>query len=175
MDQLSSGLQGGTGPLALNPQATADYIQKSVAAPLMQQYQQTIMPQINEGSASIGALKASRRGFAQQQALQTLQTNVAQQLGQAQLSNQQLQTQLAAGLVNQSQLAIQPFVPLAANAGSGASINLPQQAGGGFNGLQSVLGSNNRGWNQGNGYTPPTYSAPQQQESPMGGFRLVMS
>lgn len=177
----------------IDPASTAAYIQQSVAAPLLQQYDQSIMPRINDAYASVGALMSSRRGFANQQALNDLQTTIASQLGNAQLSNQQLSAnltnqnalnaqnlnnsnyqaqlnnsaqrqQIAQGLIGQSQMAIQPYVPVAPGAGSGGSIQLGGSIGG-FNGLQSVFGQPN--------YTPvgntPSYGASPQSFSTYGG------
>ena len=119
---------------SISPEATARYIQQSVASPLLRAYDQVVAPRMRDAYASVGALMGSRRGFAQQQGLQALQGNIATELGRAQLSNQQLsanlQEQMAqrqlgaamqqqqiglqamglgANLTGQSQMAIQPY------------------------------------------------------------------
>jgi hypothetical protein len=150
MNQLQTNLKSpNTG---INPQQTAQYIQQSVATPLLRQYDQSIMPRINDAYASVGALMGSRRGFASQTALQNLQDNIGEQLGKAQLANQQQNAslglgynQLAAQLTNQSQMAIQPFGQNLIASGAtpfggsqlGGSMNF-----GGFNGGSSGQMSN---------------------------------
>ena len=119
--QLLGGLQNEiqqnqNGAVALSPSNTANYIQQSVANPLMRQFDQSIMPRLNDSYAAVGALMGSRRGFASQQALGNLQSTIGQALGTAQQSNQQLSAQLGlqynqlgAALTGQSQMAVTPY------------------------------------------------------------------
>lgn len=133
-NQLQGNIKKAGTPVALDPNATADYINKSVAVPLLQQYDQTIMPRLKDSFAAVGALMSSRRGFAQQQSLQNLQNTVAGELGKAQLQNQQLSAQqalqynqLGAEVTGQSHMALQPYIDynsimdqyLKGNAGGG--------------------------------------------------------
>lgn len=90
----------------LSPTATANYINQSVATPLLRTFDTSIMPRLNDAYASVGALMSSRRGFAGAQALKDLQNTIGTQLGQAQLSNQQLSANLQNEQANrQGQLA----------------------------------------------------------------------
>jgi hypothetical protein len=159
---------------SLNAEATAKYIKDSVATPLLRQYDQTILPRLNDAYASVGALMGSRRGFANQQALQNLQGQIAQQLGSAQLANmhqgaalqnetanrqaivgnqlgnQQLgYNQLASQLTGQPWMAIQPYTNGGGMGGFGGGMGgVPQQFGGGF----SPPNWGN-GWGQTGGFT----------------------
>lgn len=75
----------------LDPSQTASYFQSAVANPAMANYQQNTAPAIDAAFAGQGATFSTRRGLAQQQALQNMNTSLNSQLGQAQLSNQQAQ------------------------------------------------------------------------------------
>lgn len=79
----------------LNATATANYINKSVATPLLREYENSIAPRIKDSYASVGALMGSRRADAQQKALEGLQTTLAGEMAKAQLANQQQAAQLA--------------------------------------------------------------------------------
>jgi len=112
----------GIDPLSgINADNTAKYVQQSVATPLLRQYDQSIMPRIRDSYASVGALLGSHRAYAEQNALENLQTTMAAELGKAQLSNQQLSANLGAqmnlgygqmgvALAGQPHMAIQPYV-----------------------------------------------------------------
>lgn len=90
----------------ISPQATAQYINKSVATPLLRQYDQTILPRMNDAYASVGALLGSRRAFANSQALGNLQSTIAAHLADAQQKNMGLTAQLQNESANrQSQIA----------------------------------------------------------------------
>lgn len=78
----------------LSPQATEKYINKSVATPLLRQYDQTILPRLNDSYAAVGALMGSRRSFANAQALQGVQDQIGSHLANAQQQNMQLNAQM---------------------------------------------------------------------------------
>jgi len=133
---------------SLSPENTAQYVNDSVATPLLRQYDQTIMPRLKDAYAAVGALMGSRRGLASQDALDSLQTTIASELGKAQLSNQQLSAnlgeqtaqrqgnvvnqqqqnmldynRLAGQLTGQSWMAIQPYMNGQGQGQSGFNVN----------------------------------------------------
>lgn len=77
----------------LDPTTTAKYFSEAVTNPMMHTFNTSILPQINEGFAGVGAF-SSRQGDARQRALSDIGSNLTGQLGQFQLSNQQMQEQL---------------------------------------------------------------------------------
>lgn len=128
--------QYGTLP-TLNPQDTSNYFQQAVANPALAQYQQTTAPAIDAAFAGQGATFSSRRGLAQQQALQNMQTSLNSQLGQAQLANQQLQYQTQAANVQQQNQLGYSYNALNANLADSAAQR--QQNAVGQSQQQSVL------------------------------------
>lgn len=117
---IGRGTSGGNPADSLSPDATARYNQLAVAAPLLRQFDQSIMPRLNDAYASVGALMSSRRGDSARQALEGLQTTIGSELGKSQLANQQLGAQLnqqrqlgfnqlGADLTGQAHMAIQPY------------------------------------------------------------------
>lgn len=162
MDSLTNQVKAG--PQGIDPASTASYINKSVATPLLRQYDQSIMPRINDSFASVGALMSSRRGFAGQQALEGIQNTIGQQLASAQLSNQQLNAnlqlgygQLGAGLTGQPHMAIQPYRSVSMNGGPGMN-------GFGSNGFSLNMQPVQRSWNSGGQQMPQNQMMSQQQQ-----------
>jgi hypothetical protein len=154
----------------LSPSATSQYSNKSVATPLLRQYDQTIMPRLNDAYAAAGALMGSRRGFAQQQQLQNMQTTIGQQLGAAQLQNmhesaqlaqqtaqrqaatvaqqQQMQlgyNQLGAEMTGQSHMALQPYQNSGGMGGGGNPGSSTQKFTGTSTGNMQTGGYNSNG------------------------------
>lgn len=77
----------------LSQQGTQNYFQQGVMNPLMNAYQTQVAPQIAESFAGGGGSFNSRAGYAQQQALQQLDTQALGQQATAVNSNAQLQAQ----------------------------------------------------------------------------------
>lgn len=71
----------------LDPNQTAAYFQQSTATPALRNYQQNIAPQIDAAYAGQGATFSSRRGLAQQQALQNMNSDLTSQLASSQNQN----------------------------------------------------------------------------------------
>ena len=84
----------------LSPQATENYFQRGVMAPMLRSYEQDIAPRIREGFAAKGASWSSRRGDATRKALEGLQTGALSELSRAVFSNQGLEAQLAESAAN---------------------------------------------------------------------------
>ncbi len=173
---------------SLSPDATAQSVRQTVATPLLREYDQSIMPRLKDSYAAAGALMGSRRAFASQQALQSLQANIATQLGNAQLQNQQLSAQLAQqtaqrqgqtvaqqqssqqgygqlglGLSGQQQQAIQPYrTPQQGQQALGMFGQAGQEDSGGFTqgpgGMHKTIGQKVQPTTQ--PATQPSYNAP---------------
>lgn len=118
--RIANSLEGRVGsagsPTDFSPEATSRYIDKSVATPLLNTYDQDILPRLKDSFAAIGALAGNRRGVVAGRYLGNIQDTIAGELAKAQLQNQQLSAQqalqynqLGAGLVGQEHMAIQPY------------------------------------------------------------------
>lgn len=85
---------------------TQNYFQQGIAAPMMRNYQQNIAPKINEGFAGQGASWNSRRGYAHEQALTDMNTQMGAQLSAAENQNNQLfqQQEMQGGLAHNDQV-----------------------------------------------------------------------
>lgn len=85
---------------------TQNYFQQGIAAPMMRNYQQNIAPKINEGFAGQGASWNTRRGYAHEQALTDMNTQMGAQLSAAENQNNQLfqQQEMQGGLAHNDQL-----------------------------------------------------------------------
>jgi hypothetical protein len=81
-------------PDVLNSGNVADWFNKSVVAPSMLNYQQNIAPAIDSNFAGQGGIFNSRRGYAQQQALQNMQTQETAQLANTSMNLNQQQAQM---------------------------------------------------------------------------------
>lgn len=87
-------LLGGGGANKLDPNTTTDYFRENVAKPMYRDFDLHVAPRIKEAFAIGGGSFNSRRGVELSNAIGNINTTVGQQLGQAQLQNQQLGAQL---------------------------------------------------------------------------------
>lgn len=84
--QLDSGMMGAignalTGALQpFDPQATSEFFNKSIAAPMMTQFKQDILPQIQESFAGPGTYWGSARADAERKAANQVQSDLTTQL-----------------------------------------------------------------------------------------------
>lgn len=79
----------------LSPEKTAEYFREAVTEPLLKTFEDRVVPNIEAEFANLGGTFSSRRGETVRRSLGDLQDSLASQLGQAQLSNQQLSAQLS--------------------------------------------------------------------------------
>jgi hypothetical protein len=87
-------LLGGGGAQELSPSATTKYFQENVSKPMFREFDRSVAPRIKEAFAVGGGTFNSRRGIELSNAVGDIQQTVAQQLGAAQLQNQQFGAQL---------------------------------------------------------------------------------
>ena len=79
----------------VSPEETARLFEKGVSSPMLREFDRSIRPRISESFAGGGGLMSSRRAELESRELSDLNKNHGAQLAQTQLSNQQLQAQLA--------------------------------------------------------------------------------
>jgi len=85
---------------SVDKQATTDYFQKGLMAPMLREYQNTVAPRINDQFAAAGSLFSTRRGEAQSNALSNITSNATSELAKAVQSNQALEASLAESAKN---------------------------------------------------------------------------
>lgn len=94
--QLTTARMGTYGPTAqnlLDPAQTAKYLQKTVVNPMLNQFDTQLEPRIREAFAGVGAF-SSQQGRVTGDVLRDLGISMSQQIGAAQLQNQQLNAQM---------------------------------------------------------------------------------
>ena len=86
------------------PGEVSDYFKEAVADPLMTQFKEEIIPQINDSMAARGALFGSNRANTTRLAARDLDQALASKLGDWQMSNQQLEAKLTSAESTQEAL-----------------------------------------------------------------------
>lgn len=164
----------------LSPQRTASYFQSAVTDPMLRTFDEEIAPRINDAFAGQGGTFSTRRGLAHRRALEGLQTDLASQLGQAQLSNQQLAAQLSDSAANRSLAAAGATGDILANPARTAS--LYAQAYSPFQNFEQALldtqyqefqrtaPENNPYYQLGLAFTGQNQAASYVQPNPLGGI-----
>lgn len=105
LDDAIGGMLAGRAP-TVDPTASNDYFQKSIAAPLLQTYDRDIRPRIREAFAGGGSFSGAM-GAAQGRALENMFTQLAAQRGELSRQDQVLGSQRQAqgiGFAQQQQL-----------------------------------------------------------------------